>query len=125
MKIERPTTITNHGTKMIVEFIVNPQTGRWEAVWGDKPWNQTWIRDYLKFEGDSDNVHNGESLKILKPVTVAFEMFGHGETTVEVDHGPTNHVALQEAPILGSICRVNFEPSTRQGRSENAAPQAK
>jgi len=96
LRFDEPCTLTNQGTKIIVEYIVNPETGRWEQVWGAFFWDETWVKDYLHFEGRSDNVH--KTLRILKPVTIALVMFGDGETEVELDKMPAVHIPRKTGP---------------------------
>lgn len=63
LRFDEPCTLTNQGTKITVEFIVNPETGRWDRVWGDLYWDESWVKDYLRFEGRSDDVHNGGTVR--------------------------------------------------------------
>ena len=98
LRFDEPCTLTNQGTKIIVEYIVNPETGRWEQVWGPSFWDETWVKDYLRFEGRSDNVHNGGTVQILKPVTIALVMFGEGKTEAEVERAPAVNIRRKTGP---------------------------
>lgn len=100
LRFDGPCTLTNQGTKITVFNIVNPKTGRWELVWGEFYWDETWVRDYLRFEGRSDDVH--KTLRILKPVTIAVVMFGEGKTEVEVDKAPAVNIRRETGPRKGT-----------------------
>lgn len=97
-RFDEPCTLTNQGTKITVEFIVNPETGRWERVWGDSYWDESWVKDYLRFEGRSDDVHNGGTVQILKPVTIAVVVFGFGKTEVEAGKTPAVDIRRKTGP---------------------------
>ena len=98
LRFDEPCTLTNQGTKITVGYIVNPETGRWEQVWGGPFWDETWVKDYLRFEGRSDNVHNGGTVQILKPVTIALVMFGEGKTEAEVERAPAVNIRRKTGP---------------------------
>jgi len=98
LRFDQPCTLTNHGTKITVFNIVNPKTGRWELVWGDSYWDESWVKDYLRFNGRSDDVGNGGTVQILKPVTIAVVVFGFGETEVEVDKMPAVNIRRKTGP---------------------------
>lgn len=119
-RIDQPCTIKNKGSKIIVESIVNPKTGRWEYVWGDEPREKTWMREYLVLEDISDQIHNGGTLRILKPVSIAFVNFKEGELDIEIDHKPAVHLTRKSGPTTGKKPdpilqpRVTKEPQKRQ-----------
>ncbi len=119
-RVDQPCTIKNKGSKIIVGNIVNPTTGLWERVWGDEPREKTWMRDYLVLDDISDNIHNGGTLRILKPVSIAFVNFKGGELDIEIDHKPAVHITRKSGPITGKKPdlilqpRVAREPQTRQ-----------
>lgn len=98
MRFDAPTVLRNKGTKITVEFVVNPTSRRWERVWGGKPWDKTWIAEFLKFDGQSDDVHNGGSLQILKPISVALVIFGDGMTVIDTKVLPVSHIVKKEGP---------------------------
>jgi hypothetical protein len=124
-RIDQPCTIKNKGSKIIVGNIVNPTTGRWELVWGDEPRENTWMRDYLKLDDISDNIHNGGTLRILRPVSIAFVNFKGGELEIEIDQKPAIHITRKTGPTTGKKPdqilqpRVPKEPQTRQAASSN------
>lgn len=98
MHFNQPTVIRNKGTKIIVEYVVNPNTRRWNVVWGEKPWADTWVAEYMKFDSTSDNIHNSGSLHILKPISIALYIFGDGTTVIETDVLPATHFVRKEGP---------------------------
>lgn len=102
LRFDGPSKIENTGSKIIAGHILNPKTNRWELVWGDKPWQKTWISQYLRFEGSGDNIHAGETLIILQPVTISMISIKGGEIRFTASRPPIFQLA-REAPKPGQI----------------------
>ncbi len=112
LRIDQPCSLTNKGTKLTVFNIVNPKTGRWELVWGAQFWRDSWVGDYLRFDGNSDDVHNGGKLRILQPVTIAIVVFGDGQTEVEIDKLPAVHITRKTGPAQDTKPDEVLQPRT-------------
>jgi len=91
---DRPSAMHNHGQKIIIAYIVNPFTKRWEPVWeksskeDTRTFRRDWVNKTLEFQGRGDNLHNGETLQILKPVEIAFVGFKTGKIDITFDVPP-------------------------------------
>ncbi len=94
----------NHGQKIIIAYIMNLFTKRWEPVEeksskGDpRTFRKDWVNKTLGFQGRGDNLHKEEILQILKPVEIAFAGFKTGKIDVSFDRPPQKQLLSNEAP---------------------------
>jgi hypothetical protein len=82
----------NNGSKIVVPYILDPKTNKWEETM-----KSTWSKNYLRFEGESDNVFT--KLIILKPVTIAFTNFKGGPLDIAFSTLPDMHKNQSHPPI--------------------------
>lgn len=113
LRFDKPCSLKNLGSKVTVTHIVNPKTGRWNLVWGEHVWSEQWVREYLSFEGISDDVHSGSTLKVLQPVVIALVPFGSAEAILDMDRHPDFQVWRKSGPKLGAKPDSALQPRTR------------
>jgi len=87
-----PSVLVNNGSKIVVPYILDPKTNKWEETM-----KSTWSKNYLRFEGESDNVFT--KLIILKPVTIAFTNFKGGPLDIAFSTLPDMHKNQSHPPI--------------------------
>jgi hypothetical protein len=93
-------------------------------VWGDTPREKSWMRDYLVLDDISDNIHNGGTLRILRPVSIAFVNFKGGELEIEIDHKPAIHIARKNGPTTGKKPDLILQPRMADPLPQNTQNKA-
>ena len=95
---DRPATVTNHGSKLVVQ-VRDPRTGRWSGLpFKDDPASKQWPRAFVETDSSTDEVDSEGVLTIKGPVTVGFCNFKGGEIDVEFSAPPKQIKRLRHAP---------------------------
>jgi hypothetical protein len=90
---DQPSILLNRGSKIVVGYVVNPTTNKWEPVI-----QNPWIGNYLDFGYKGDNIY--VKLKILKPITIAFVGFKGGSLDLQVTAMPTIRTTQKSPPLM-------------------------
>ena len=95
---DRPATISNHGSKLVVQ-VQDPRTHRWSSLPSkDEPASRRWSRAFVEADSSTDELHDGGVLTIKQPVTVGFGNFKGGEIDVEFSVAPKQIRRRPHAP---------------------------
>ena len=95
---DQPGTITNHGSKLIVQ-VQDPRTHRWSGLpFKDSPARRQRSRALVETDSATDEVDSEGVLTIKGPVTVGFSNFKGGEIDVEFSVAPKQIKRLSHAP---------------------------
>ena len=95
---DRPATITNHGSKLVVQ-VQDPRTCRWSGLPSkDDPADRQWSRTLVETDSSTDEVDSEGVLTIKGPVAIRFSNFKGGEIDVEFSALPKRIKRLPHGP---------------------------